>query len=132
MIRGEETELGGKTFTIPPLTLDQLEEFEKDIAAASEMALDEATVFAKARLMAMARVIHAALTRNYDISLDDVKKLLDLGNVGRAWMATMGVSGLEKKDAPAGEAKAEAPQTGTASARNSAPSPAGAGTKPAA
>ncbi|MDE2469982.1 MAG: hypothetical protein KGL35_14880 [Bradyrhizobium sp.] len=131
MIRGVKIELGGETFQVPALTLEQLETFETDIAAVSETALTEVGAFAKERLAAMARVVHAALSRNYpELALEDLRRLLDLRNIGPAWAAVMGVSGLMEKDTPEGEAQAEAP-IGQASAPVSAAGQDGAGTKPA-
>lgn len=128
MIRGIKIDLGGREFHLPALTIAQLEEFEEDIVSVSKAALRETELFAKERFAAMARVIHAALSRNYpDIALDELRKMLDLENVGRAWSAVMGLSGLFRKDDPAGEANAEAP-IGTASAPRSADTPAGTGT----
>ncbi len=129
MIRGVKIDLGGHEYELPSLNLDQLEEFELDIAKVSESAVAGAEAFGKERLAAMARVIHAALTRNYpELVLSEVRKGLDLANVGRAWAAVMGVSGLLEKESPtpAGEAKAEA-APGTTSAQASAAEPAGPG-----
>jgi hypothetical protein len=131
MIRGVKIELGGREFVLPALTLDQLEELEEDIATVSKLVTGEIESFGRERYKAMARVIHAALARNYpDMAIEEVRSLLDLSNVGRAWKAVMGVSGLDQKDAAREEQTAQMP-TGGASAPASAPIPDGAGTKPA-
>lgn len=133
MIRGVKIELGGQEFEIPALTIDQLETFETDIAEVSKIALTDAENFAKGRLAAMSRVIHGAMSRNYpELALAEVRRLLDLSNIGRAWAAVMGVSGLLAREAPGpvGEAQAGAP-AGTTSAPASAATQDGAGGTPA-
>lgn len=131
MISGVKIDLGGREFEVPALTIDQLETFEEDIARASSAALNTAENFGKERLAAMARVIHGALSRNYpELALEEARKLLDLGNIGRAWAAVMGVSGLSEKEPGVGEAKAEA-AAGTTSAQASVAEPAGPGAIPA-
>lgn len=133
MIRGVQIEIGGREFTLPALNIEQLETYEEDIKKVSEAAVKGVEAFAKERFAAMARVIHAALTRNYpELAIEEVRNLLDLRSVGPAFQAVMGVSGLDQKEAPSpvGEAKAEAP-TGGASAPASAAAPAGAGPTPA-
>lgn len=96
MIPGKDIELGGETYTVPPLTLGALQRFQSKLSdySGSLSADDVQTVI---------DVATAALRRNYpDITSEKVADLIDLGNIQEVFMAVMSVSGL----VPQGEAQA--------------------------
>ncbi len=83
-------------YVVPPLTLRQIQAMEDDINA-----LGSGTIAEQAPRIT--RVVHAALSRNYDLTYDQVADLLDLTNMSAVVNAIMGVSGLKKEESPAAE-----------------------------
>jgi hypothetical protein len=95
-IPGVAFNLGGNDFILAPLNLQQVEAMEPVIAKFKD-ANDMAAVAEVAR-----QLVTASLSRNYpDITEDDVKHLLDLGQMREAIQAVLGVSGYKT----AGEGK---------------------------
>jgi hypothetical protein len=92
MIDGVKIDLGGGEWIVPPLNLRTLEKFYPVIESWTqprENALDY--------LREVAEFIHAALVRNYpDLTLDDVKDLVDLKNVQMVIPAILEASGFAR------------------------------------
>jgi|GEM_PF-252490 len=131
MIKGVSISLNGRDYIVPALNMEQLEECEADLELISQRA-DESGGFRalKERRAAMLRVIHVAVRRNYpDVSLEDVKKWVDLNNLNDVFDAVMGVSGLRKVEPEEGSPSGEAgsASTGTRSTQPSSPTPDGPG-----
>lgn len=98
-IKGVPVEMGGEVYIIPPLTLGRLDYFRERIAKASG---DGANMLNPDTQRLALEVVHAALVRNYpDMTVDAVGEILDLGNMGEAFTATMDVSGVMRKAAEA-------------------------------
>lgn len=89
-IPGTALNLGGHDLVLAPLTLDQIQALTAQIeklGAVANMADLVATALP---------VIHASLMRNYpDMTLEDVRALVDVGNIRKASQAVIGVSGFE-------------------------------------
>lgn len=115
MTPGIKLTLGGTEYTVPPLALgtiedmeDQLKDFRGGIDADSVKTVIDATT--------------AGLQRNYpDITRDEVRGMLDLGNMIDVMQALMDVSGIKRKELEAGEALRLAQLTGQPSMPTSAP-----------
>jgi len=115
---GTEVELGGRKFTVPPLTLGALEEFQRRIAVFETMApADQATL--------VLDLSHRALKRNYpELTREELAELLDMNNMFDIFLALMSVTGLLKgPDDP--KATAAASGTGSPSTPTSAPASGG-------
>lgn len=101
-IKGIAVELGGQTYTIPPIALGALEQLQERIAAFTGDVTD---------MRQVATVIdaaHHALRRNYpEMTRDQVADLIDVGNMGDVFQAVMDVSGAARKkgEAQPGEAQ---------------------------
>lgn len=88
MIKGKEIELGGKTYIVPPLNLAMVEHFQDQLINYTG-GIDPQSV----RLVA--EVTHAALKRNYpELTLEEVKDVLDLGNMVEVFSAVLQVAGF--------------------------------------
>lgn len=104
MLKGKELELGGKIYVVPPLNLAALERFQDQLASYTGGIDPESVSF-------IVSVAHAALKRNYpDITVDELKELIDLGNIQEIFGAVMNVSMLVPKGDGSGEAQAPAQQ----------------------
>jgi hypothetical protein len=99
LIDGVEISMGGKKWTVPPLTLKQVKKFQPILEGLGN--LDEANALAQSD--ALVEVIHAAIARNYpEVIRDEIDELLDLGNLMPVVQAVMGVSGLLRGEAREG------------------------------
>ncbi len=90
-IPGTLVNLGGQEYVLAPLNLVQCEQFELQIAElGNASAMDFKQQFAIALPL-----IHASLSRNYpNITLDEVRNILDLGNFKAAALAVVESSGF--------------------------------------
>lgn len=85
---GETVSLGGKQYTLPPLSLRQVEKFQARIDAYLKGEATHDTV------ALMIDVVHSALSRNYaTLTRDDVGDMLDLRNIQPVFMALLRQSG---------------------------------------
>ncbi len=88
-IPGTPLNLGGVDFVMPPLNLDQVRAFESVLPTLGKKGsltenIDEGLP-----------LLHAALSRNYpDLTLDELRPLLDLGNFPAACSALVESSGF--------------------------------------
>lgn len=91
LVDGVIVSMGGKDFTVPPLTFKQLRTLEPEINKLSNIQ----GAPSEEQMDAVVNVIHSALSRNYqEITKDEVEDMLDLGNLQKVIGAIMGVSGL--------------------------------------
>lgn len=96
-IPGVLRNLGGVDFVVPPLNLDQVQEFEEKIKT-----LGQGDTLAS-KLDSSLPIVLAALQRNYpDITAADLRPLIDLGNFAELIDIIVSSSGF-KRAAP-GEA----------------------------
>ena len=88
-IPGTLLNLGGVEFVMPPLNLDQVNQFQEAIKSLGQKA-------SPAENMEDALpIIQAALSRNYpDLTLDDLRGLIDMGNYTSATRALVTSSGF--------------------------------------
>lgn len=92
--------LGGRDYVIPPLTLGALEVYEDQ---EKQVPAD----FGRGHRDLIVNTIHAALKRNYpDMTIADVKDMVDVSNMLDVMEATMDIAGLKRKSIEAGEAAA--------------------------
>lgn len=109
-IPGMDFQFPGKTLTIPPLALGDLEQLLERINRVMAGNMD------KDAIATVIDATHAALRRNYpDMDRQEVSELLDLRNFRDALEAVMGASGLEVTEPAPGEG--QAPSTGASSTR---------------
>jgi hypothetical protein len=106
MIPGVAVTMGGREWTIPPLTLGQLRQLMPKIRQLSEVG----TEIGETQISVLVEIVAAALQRNYpQVTADMAEHLLDLGNAGPVLNAVLSGSGLSPRSRPLG--KAEAPGT---------------------
>ncbi len=102
MIKGTEVELGGTVYIVPPLNLAALERFQDRLESYAGGIDRESVKF-------VVEVAHASIKRNYpDMTVDQLKELIDLGNIQEVFGAVMNVSGLVARSPDKGEALAPA------------------------
>lgn len=96
--------LGGVEYVIPPISLGALQQLHGRITQFSDQVDAES-------INTVIDVTHAALKRNYpDITLEEVKELVDVGNMFELFEAVMDVSGMKRKAIEAGgQEQGEAP-----------------------
>lgn len=91
MIPGIAVLMGGREWTIPPLTLGQLRHLMPKIRQLSEIGPQ----MAEPQIDVLVEIVAAALQRNYpDISIQMVENLLDLSNAAPVLHAVLTGSGL--------------------------------------
>lgn len=100
MINGTELDLGGKKYTVPPLSLGALEDLGERLKRFTGGADKES-------VSTVIDALFAALSRNYpNITREEVREMVGLENMHEAMAAVMNVSGFQSKDAAEGEAQA--------------------------
>ena len=88
-IPGTLVNLGGVDFVMPPLNLDQVQQFEEIMPKLGQ----KPTL--RENMEEALPVIHAALSRNYpDLAIEDLRPMLDLGNFAEACAAVAKSSGF--------------------------------------
>lgn len=93
-IDGASVKMGGKEYTIPPLTFRHIQKLEPLINSIGQI---QGTPTEK-QMDAVAEIVHMAMSRNYpEMKREDVLDLLDLGNLKSVLDAVMGISGLVNK-----------------------------------
>ncbi len=105
MIPGVTVAMGGRDWTVPPLTLGQLRRLMPKVRQLTEIgaSMDEA------QIGVLVEIVAAALQRNYpEITAEAVESLLDLANAGPVLGAVLTGSGLKARDDPPGEPAAVA------------------------
>ena len=91
-IPGRALNMGGRELVLAPLTLDQVQEFEPTMTR-----LADSSKPLREMLADFLPVILASLQRNYpDITLEDVRALVDVGNFKEATEAIVDISGYKR------------------------------------
>jgi hypothetical protein len=109
MIPGVIVAMGGRDWTVPPLTLGQLRRLMPKVRQLTDIGaqMDET------QIGVLVEIVTAALERNYpDMTADTVEHLLDLGNAGAVLHAVLTGSGLRPPEQAPGEARAPEPSPG--------------------
>lgn len=102
MIKGTIVNLGGTDYEVPPLNLAALERFQDKLSRYTGGIDPESVKF-------VVEVAHAAIKRNYpEMTVDELKELIDLGNIREIFGAVMNISGLVARTDALGEAAAPA------------------------
>jgi len=103
VIPGVAVMMGGREWTVPPLTLGQLRRLMPKVRELSEIGAQ----MGETQIGVLVEIVAAALQRNYpDITAETVENLLDLGNAGRVLNAVLTGSGLKSRVPLPGEAVA--------------------------
>lgn len=96
LIPGNIVNIGGKDYTVPPLSFKQLRRLLDKITLIGTIE----GVPSDEQMGAIVEVVHTALARNYpDLTPEQVEDMLDLGNSGKVVQSVMGASGLEPGEA---------------------------------
>jgi hypothetical protein len=115
MVDGTTMTLGGREFTLPPLSLAQTRKFHLNGKLAKLPWNGPQLLFATTKddggaefmeeLAIVAEVVTEAVRRNHpEVTDEEMLELLDLGNLAPVLKAVLGAAGLAKQGAP-GEAK---------------------------
>jgi hypothetical protein len=103
VIPGVAISMGGREWTIPPLTLGQLRRLMPKVRELSNIN----TQIGETQIGVLVEIVFAALQRNYpDITIEMVEDLLDLGNAAPVLNAVLTGSGLRPRALQPGEAMA--------------------------
>ncbi len=103
-IEGMTIKLGGDDYIVPALTIGQVKRLRNDI---QNINIAEDGQITEGMISAAAKVVHAALSRNYpDVTIEQVEDMIDLRNIRPIIDAVMGISGFKQ----AGEAMGETGQ----------------------
>lgn len=106
MIPGVTIEMGGRQWTVPPLTLGQLRRLMPKIARLAEIG----SAIGESEIGMLIDIVAAALARNYpEITAEMLEELLDLGNAGPVLNAVLSGSGLAPAGGPLPPGEASAP-----------------------
>ena len=109
MIPGVIVAMGGRDWTVPPLTLGQLRRLMPKVRQLTDIGaqMDEG------QIGVLVEIVASALQRNYpDMTAETVENLLDLGNAGAVLHAVLTGSGLRPPEQALGEARAPEPRPG--------------------
>jgi hypothetical protein len=111
VISGVTVTMGGREWTVPPLTLGQLRRLMPKVRQLSEIGAQ----MGETQIAVIVEIVTEALQRNYpDITTETVENLLDLGNSGPVLTAVLTGSGLKQPVLAPGEAVAPEPGSGAA------------------
>jgi hypothetical protein len=103
VIAGVAVMMGGREWTVPPLTLGQLRGLMPKVRQLSEIGAQ----MGETQIGVLVEIVATALQRNYpDVTLETVENLLDLGNAGPVLNAVLTGSGLKSRARSPGEALA--------------------------
>lgn len=109
MIPGVLLAMGGREWTVPPLTLGQLRRLMPKVRQLTEIGAQ----MGESQIAVLVEIVAAALQRNYpDMTPEAVEDMLDLGNAGAVLNAVLTGSGLKSRDRSLGEAAAPEEDSG--------------------
>lgn len=95
LLDGVEIMMGGKKWTIPPLTLKQIKKFSGTFQDLVNLDTSNIPAMATGAVDAAVDIIHAAIVRNYpELTRDELEDLIDLRNLAPVMQAVLGMSGL--------------------------------------
>jgi hypothetical protein len=110
--------MGGRDWTVPPLTLGQLRRLLPQVRRLSALGAG----MGEEEIGIVLDVVATALARNYpDMTSEAAAELIDLGNIREVLTAILAGSGLKPQGDPAGEAAAVASAIGPQSTASSPP-----------
>ena len=96
--KGIEFDLGGTCYVVPPLSMGDLEYMQDKLATFEQFSLNAESA------KVIIDVAHRALRRNYpEITVDELRDLVDLGNAMELFQAVMDISGLRRREIEAGK-----------------------------
>jgi len=91
VIDGVKLTLGGRDFTVPPLSLKSVRKLAPKLRAITSMG----DIPTDEEMDTVVEVVHSAIVRNYqEITAEEVEGFLDLGNLKDVLLAVLGVSGF--------------------------------------
>lgn len=121
-IPGTDVTLSGVTLHLAPININQVKALAPLVKRLGEISIDTPL---EEQMDIAVPIVYAAAARNHpDITEDDLRNLLDMGNFQEALSAAMQIGGYHKSKP--GEPKATT-STGTRSSPKSSPPPAGLG-----
>ena len=92
LYEGERINICGKQYIVPALSLGQLEQHTEVIARLSNKKNQQ---FSPQMMQDVVTIIHSAMSRNYpDITVDELKNMIDARNLAKFIAAVMYASGL--------------------------------------
>lgn len=95
LLSGVKVSMGGRDYTLPPLTLGSLKRIGNKINALSNID----SVPNEEQTEAIASIVLASVNRNYpEITQDELLEMIDLGNLKEIFEAVLGVSGIKKSE----------------------------------
>lgn len=100
LLPGVTIRLGGREWTVPPLTLGQLRRLKPEIGQITS----NAGALTGEVVDAIIRIVATAMQRNYpELAEEAVGEMLDLGNAGSVLNAVLAGSGLRRSSSPGEE-----------------------------
>lgn len=100
LLSGVKVSMGGREFTLPPLTLGSLKRIGNKISTLTNID----SIPNEEQTDAICQIVLASVNRNYpEITQDELLEMIDLGNLKDIFEAVLGVSGIGK-DKKQGEA----------------------------
>lgn len=108
LLPGVSIAMGGRQWTVPPLTLGQLRRLLPKLRQLTEAAATPGD----SDIDLLVEIVTEALSRNYpDVTAAAVESLLDIGNAGMVLNAVLAGSGLQSGEASAVATSAGAQST---------------------
>lgn len=99
LYEGEAIKIRGKEYIVPGLSLGQIERMADKIQSITE----SGDKLSKEMMATISEISHAALSRNYpDMTLIEVKDMLDMRNMKMVLEAVMGASGFVNRPGTGG------------------------------
>ena len=93
LLSGVKVTMGGREYTLPPLTLGSLKRIGNKINTLSKID----SVPNEEQTDAIAQIVLASVNRNYpEITQDELLEMIDLGNLKEIFEAVLGLSGIKK------------------------------------
>ena len=119
MLPGVTIAMGGRDWSVPPLTLGQLRRLMPKVRQLTEIGAS----MGETQISVLVEIVTVALQRNYpDATAEMVENLLDLGNASTVLNAVLTGSGLKLRDDRLGEASAPGASPGAGSTAAGPPS----------
>lgn len=99
LIDGVVIRMGGRDWTVPPLTFKQLRRLQPQLERLARIG----AAATPEQIASVSDIVQTALSRNYpDVTVEDVEDMLDLGNAARVIGAILTGSGLTSGEARPG------------------------------
>ena len=99
LIDGVIVRMGGRDWTVPPLTFSQLRRLQPELERLSRIS----PAATPEQIAAVSEIVRTALSRNYpELTQAEIEDMLDLGNAARVIAAILTGSGLVPGEARPG------------------------------